>query len=50
VKRIDWQRLVFVDETGVTTVMSPTHGWALRGQRAVGSAPGAWFRSRSSLA
>jgi transposase len=42
VQRIDPQRLVFVDETGLTTAMSPTHAWAPRGQRAVGSAPGAW--------
>lgn len=42
VQQIDPQRLVFVDETGLTTAMSPTHAWAPRGQRAVGSAPGAW--------
>jgi transposase len=42
VKRIEPKRLVFVDETGVTTAMAPTYGWAPRGERAVGSAPGSW--------
>lgn len=42
VKRVDPERLVFVDETGVTTAMTPAYGWAPRGERAVGSAPGAW--------
>lgn len=42
VKRIDPERLVFVDESGVTTAMTPAYGWAPRGERAVGSAPGAW--------
>lgn len=42
VKRIDPNRLVFVDETGVTTAMTPAYGWAPRGERAVGSAPGSW--------
>lgn len=42
VKRIDPERLVFVDESGVTTAMTPSYGWAPRGERAVGSAPGAW--------
>lgn len=42
VKRIEPKRPLFVDETGVTTAMTPTYGWAPRGARAVGSAPGAW--------
>jgi transposase len=42
VKHIDPERLVFVDESGVTTAMTPGYGWAPRGERAVGSAPGAW--------
>jgi transposase len=42
VKRIDPERLVFVDESGVTTAMTPAYGWAPRGVRAIGSAPGAW--------
>ena len=33
VKRIDVERLVFVDETGITTAMTPAYGWAPRGER-----------------
>jgi transposase len=36
------RRLVFVDETGVTTAMTPTHGRAPRGERVVDSAPASW--------
>jgi transposase len=42
VKKIDPERLVFVDETGVTTAMTPAYAWSPRGERAVDSAPGAW--------
>jgi transposase len=42
VKRIEPERLVFVDETGVTTAMTPAYAWAPRGERAVDSAPGSW--------
>ena len=42
VKPIESQRLVFVDETGVTTAMTPTYAWAPRGERAVDSAPASW--------
>jgi len=42
VKRIEAERIVFVDETGVTTAMTPAYAWAPRGERAVGSAPGSW--------
>jgi transposase len=42
VKKIAPQRLVFVDETGVNTAMTPTYAWAPRGERAYASAPGAW--------
>ena len=42
VKRIRPERLVFVDETGVTTAMTPAYAWAPRGERAYASAPGAW--------
>jgi transposase len=31
-----------VDETGVTTAMTPAYAWAPRGERAYASAPGAW--------
>jgi transposase len=42
VKRIEPRRLRFVDESGVTTAMARAYGWAPRGERAVGSAPGRW--------
>jgi transposase len=42
VKKIEPERLVFVDETGVTTAMTPASAWAARGERAYASAPGAW--------
>jgi len=42
VQKIEPERLVFVDETGVNTAMTPTYAWAPRGQRAYASAPGAW--------
>jgi transposase len=42
VKAIEPKRLVFVDETGVTTSMTPTYARAPRGQRAVDSAPASW--------
>jgi transposase len=39
------ERLVFLDESGVTTKMARTHARALRGQRAYGSIPlGSWQR------
>jgi transposase len=42
VKPIDPRRLIFVDETGVTTAMTPAYAWSPRGERANASAPGAW--------
>ena len=42
VRRIEAKQLVFVDETGVNTAMTPTHAWARRGERAEGSVPSAW--------
>jgi transposase len=42
VKPMESERLVFVDETGVTTAMTPTSAWAPRGERAVDSAPASW--------
>jgi transposase len=41
-KKIEPERLVFVDETGVTTAMTPAYAWAPRGERAYASAPGSW--------
>src|SRR5512135_1935466 len=42
VRTIEPEKLVFVDETGVTTAMTPAYARAPRGQRAVGSAPASW--------
>jgi transposase len=42
VRKIEPERLVFADETGVTTAMTPAYAWAPRGERAYASAPGAW--------
>ena len=40
--QIEPKCLVFVDETGVTTAMTPTHARSPRGERAFGSAPASW--------
>jgi transposase len=42
VEPIEPKRLVFVDETGVTTAMTPSYGRAPRGERVEASAPGSW--------
>jgi transposase len=42
VRRIKAKRLIFVDETGVNTAMTPTHAWAPRGERAIGQVPASW--------
>jgi len=42
IQPIEPKRLVFVDETGVTTAMTPTHGRAPRGERVIASAPASW--------
>jgi transposase len=42
VAAIEPGRLVFVDETGVTTAMTPTYGRAVRGERVNASAPASW--------
>ena len=42
VKPIEAERLVFVDETGVTTAMTPAYGRAPRGERVSASAPASW--------
>jgi transposase len=42
VKPIEPGRLVFVDETGVTTAMTPARGRAPRGERVEASAPASW--------
>jgi transposase len=42
VSTIEPERLVFVDETGVTTTMTPAYGRAPRGERVVDSTPASW--------
>lgn len=42
VKPIAPERLVFMDETGVTTAMTPAYARAPRGERAFASAPVSW--------
>jgi transposase len=42
VKPIEPGRLVFVDETGVTTAMTPAYGRAPKGERVESSAPASW--------
>jgi transposase len=39
------KRLVFVDETGVTTLMTPAYGRAPRGERLVDAVPASWETS-----
>ena len=39
---IEPEKLVFVDETGVTTTMTPAYARAPRGQRVVDSVPASW--------
>lgn len=42
VRTIEPKKLVFVDETGVTTAMTPAYARAPRGERAVDSNPASW--------
>ena len=42
VESIEPKRLVFVDETGVTTAMTPAYGRAPKGERVEASAPASW--------
>ena len=42
VATIEPEKLVFVDESGATTTMTPTYARAPRGQRAVDSTPASW--------
>jgi transposase len=42
VAEIDPEHLVFVDESGATTVMTRTHGRAPAGERVPGAVPGHW--------
>ena len=42
VRTIEPEKLVFVDEMGVNTTMTPAYGRAPRGERVVDSAPASW--------
>ena len=42
VELIEPKRFVFVDETGVTTAMTPAYGRAPKGERVESSAPASW--------
>jgi transposase len=42
IKPIEPRRLVFVDETGVTTAMTPAYGRAPRGERVEARVPASW--------
>jgi len=42
VEPIEPERFVFVDETGVTTAMTPAYGRAPKGERVESSAPASW--------
>jgi transposase len=42
VEPIEPRRLVFVDETGITTAMTPAYGRAPRGERVEASVPASW--------
>lgn len=42
IKPIEPRRLVFVDETGVTTAMTPPYGRAPRGERVEAKVPASW--------
>lgn len=47
---LDARRLVFVDEMGTNTSLSPLHGWSRKGERAYGSVPRNRGRNTTVLA
>ena len=49
-KRIDPNRLVFIDETWAKTNMAPLRGWAPRGGRLTGYAPHGHWRTMTFIA
>ena len=46
---VDARRLVFLDESGVDTAMTPTHARAPRGRRALGLVPGGHWKRLTIL-
>ena len=49
-RSLDACSLVFVDEMGTNTSLSPIHGWSKKGQRAYGSVPRNRGRNTTVLA
>lgn len=49
-KRVDSERLVFVDEMGANISLSPLYAWSRRGQRSYGKAPRNWGKNVTLLA
>ncbi len=48
-RRLDPQRLVFIDETWIRTNMAPLHGWGAKGTRLRGFAPRGRWRTLTFL-
>jgi transposase len=49
-EQVEAQRLVFVDEMGTNTALSPLYGWSKKGRRAYGSVPRNRGRNTTVLA
>jgi len=49
-RRVEIERLVFVDEMGANVSLSPLYAWSRRGERAFGSAPRNWGKNVTLLA
>jgi transposase len=49
-RRVDAQRLVFVDEMGANVSLSPLYAWSRRGLRAYAKAPRNWGKNVTLLA
>jgi transposase len=47
---MDAERMVFVDEMGTNTSLSPLYAWSRKGRRAFGSAPKNWGKNVTLLA
>lgn len=49
-KRLDPERLVFIDETGAATDMGARYGWAPKGERLLGKTPHGHWRTTTFVA
>ncbi len=49
-RKVDAERLVFVDEMGANVSLFPLYAWSRRGERAMGSAPRNWGKNVTLLA